>query len=261
MDDEFSKRDAFSGISVDTGSDQTYATGPVVDLLPGDKHPSGLRLRMENGVPVLPVASRMRSLNLVGKRGLDLVLSVLALVVLSPVLLGIAILVKITSPGPVLFVQDRPGYLGVNFPLLKFRTMHADRGDATGVAQTRANDPRITPIGNFLRRTSLDELPQLLNILAGHMSLVGPRPHPANMWAGGMLYRELVPYYDLRLVMRPGLSGWAQANGFRGPTLDAGSARERIEHDMAYIQNFSLALDLRIIPATLRKEFLGGTGI
>lgn len=261
MDDEFSKRDALCGISVDAGSDQSYATGPAFDVLRGDKNPSGLRLRMEKGVPVLPDASLTRTLNLVGKRGLDLVLSAIALVVLAPVLLGIAVLVKVTSPGPVLFVQNRPGYLGVTFPLLKFRTMHADRGDASGVAQTRVNDPRVTPIGNFLRRTSLDELPQLLNILAGHMSLVGPRPHPANMWGGGMLYQELVPYYDLRLVMRPGLSGWAQVNGYRGPTLDAGLARERIEHDMAYIQNFSLALDLRIIPATLRKEFLGGTGI
>lgn len=259
MDDEFSKRDALAGISLGAGSGRTYALD-AFDVAPAEKYLSGLPLQMRGGVPLLPPLSPARRLNLVAKRGLDLVLCVLALVALAPLLLGVAALIKLTSPGPVLFVQYRPGYGGVRFPLLKFRTMHADRGDMSGVAQTQANDPRVTRIGAFLRRTSIDELPQLLNVLAGHMSLVGPRPHPVNMRAAGKLYQDLVPYYDLRLVMRPGLSGWAQANGYRGPTIDARSARARIEHDMAYIQNFSLALDLRIILITLRKEFLGGTG-
>lgn len=259
MDDEFSKRDALAGISLGGGAGQAY-TLDAFDIAPAEKHSGGLPLQMRGGVPLLPPLSPARRVSLVAKRGLDLLLCVLALVALAPFLLSVALLIKLTSPGPVLLVQYRPGYGGARFPLLKFRTMHADRGDVSGVIQTRENDPRVTLIGTFLRRTSIDELPQLLNVLVGHMSLVGPRPHPANMRAAGKLYQDLVPYYDLRLAMRPGLSGWAQANGYRGPTIDARSARARIEHDMAYIQNFSIALDLRIILMTLRREFLGGTG-
>jgi Sugar transferases involved in lipopolysaccharide synthesis len=221
---------------------------------------SGLPLTFEAGSPVLPQDTAVRRVNLALKRVLDVALSLAALVFLAPLLILTALAVKATSPGPVFFVQMRPGYKGTMFPMLKFRTMYADLGDASGVKQTVANDPRVTPIGTFLRKTSIDELPQLINILLGHMSLVGPRPHPANMRAGGMAYEELVPYYDVRYEMRPGLSGWAQANGYRGPTVDAASARDRIAHDVAYIQNFSVWLDIRVILTTLRKEFLGGSG-
>ncbi len=236
------------------GTEARYA-GPVTGT-----SESGLTLTMVHKLPVLPAASVARSINLVLKRVLDIVLSAGALLAMSLVLIATAIAVKVTSPGPVLFVQMRPGLNGVMFPMLKFRTMYADLGDASGVRQTVANDPRITSIGAFLRRTSLDELPQLINVLLGHMSLVGPRPHPANMLAAGMDYRDLVPYYEMRYAMKPGLSGWAQANGLRGPTDEAGKARARIAHDMAYIQNFSVLLDIKIIFRTIMREFVAGTG-
>lgn len=221
---------------------------------------SGLALTLQRGVPVMPARSAGRSVNLAIKRVIDIVLSGGALIAMSLVLLATAIAVKVTSRGPVFFRQTRPGLHGVMFPMLKFRTMYTDRGDASGVQQTTANDPRVTNIGAFLRRTSVDELPQLFNVLVGHMSLVGPRPHPANMLAAGVDYRQLVPYYEARYAMKPGLSGWAQANGLRGPTDEAGKAKARISHDLAYIQNFSIALDGKIILRTIAREFVSGSG-
>jgi lipopolysaccharide/colanic/teichoic acid biosynthesis glycosyltransferase len=191
---------------------------------------------------------------------MDIVLSGAAILALLPLLVGVALAIRLTSPGPALFVQRRGGWDGRTFQMLKFRTMFIDRSDADGVAQAVRDDPRVTPVGAFLRRTSLDELPQLFNILRGDMSVVGPRPHPIAMQAAGVRYEQLVPYYDKRGVMRPGLSGWAQVNGLRGPTDKAGPAIARIEHDLAYVQNFSLWLDIRIIAGTLRREFLGGSG-
>ena len=202
-----------------------------------------------------------RTFELALKRLIDIVLSSGALMLFSLVFLATAVAIKMTSRGPVFFRQVRPGFRGVPFPLYKFRTMLVDKGDASGVTQTVANDPRVTPIGAFLRRTSLDELPQLVNVLLGQMSLVGPRPHPAGMSAGGVDYRELVPYYEMRYAVKPGLSGWAQANGYRGPTDDAAKAKARIDHDIAYIQNFSIFLDAQIILRTLRREFVCGSGI
>lgn len=194
------------------------------------------------------------------KRSIDIVLSLSAIILLAPLFVLVAAAIKWTSHGPVLFVQKRPGLDGRVFPMLKFRSMHTQLGDKTGVVQTLKNDPRVTPLGAFLRRTSIDELPQLFNILAGHMSIVGPRPHPIGMVAGGMAYDRLVPYYNMRSVMRPGLSGWAQVNGLRGPTTEASIAVARIDHDLAYIQNFSIFLDIRIILATAFKELRGGSG-
>lgn len=221
---------------------------------------SGLTLTLVDQVPIMPEATTARSINLFFKRALDIALSASALLAMSLVMIATAVAVKVTSPGPVLFRQMRPGLNGVLFPMLKFRTMYTDLGDTSGVKQTVANDPRITSIGAFLRRTSLDELPQLINVLLGHMSLVGPRPHPANMLAAGMDYRDLVPYYELRQAMKPGLSGWAQANGLRGPTDEADKARARIAHDMAYIQNFTVLLDIKVIARTIVREFMVGTG-
>jgi lipopolysaccharide/colanic/teichoic acid biosynthesis glycosyltransferase len=194
------------------------------------------------------------------KRGMDIALALLGLTVLLPALLGIALLVKLTSPGPVLFVQARTGCGGRPFPLVKFRTMHVHLEDRTGFCQTVKNDPRVTWFGALLRRKSLDELPQLLNVLAGHMSLVGPRPHVTPMLAGGVEYEELVPYYRLRQAVRPGLTGWAQVNFYRGPTTDARRAIARIDHDIAYIQNFSIWLDVKILLLTLWREFFGAAG-
>jgi lipopolysaccharide/colanic/teichoic acid biosynthesis glycosyltransferase len=220
----------------------------------GARYASGLHFRVEDDNDVR--AKRARAFV---KRSMDVALAASALVVLSPALLVLSLLIKLTSPGPVLFIQQRPGRNGRLFPMLKFRTMHVHLEDRTGFTQATDNDPRVTPLGRFLRRTSLDELPQLINILLGQMSLVGPRPHPVRMLAGGMDYEDLVPYYRHRLAVRPGLSGWAQVNGLRGPTTDAARAIARIDHDLAYIQNLSILLDVRIILRTL-VEVLRGSG-
>lgn len=228
------------------------------DRVPAGRPQSGLTMT----APALGLLAidRPRRAHMIGKRVFDIGLAVVALVLLAPLLVAIALSIKVTSKGPVFFRQAREGYFGRSFMALKFRTMAATQCDLSGVAQTAANDQRVTPLGKVLRRTSLDELPQLFNVLVGDMSMVGPRPHVSGMLAGGMSYRELVPYYDYRLIMRPGLTGWAQANGWRGPTDLAESAQMRIDHDVAYIQNFSFWLDLRIVWQTLRREFLSGTG-
>lgn len=194
------------------------------------------------------------------KRVMDFSIALGALLVLLPLLGFVALAIKATSSGPVFFRQWREGRNGTTFEILKFRTMDSSKGDRTGIAQTTAGDERVTRLGAFLRKTSMDELPQLLNVLIGDMSLVGPRPHVAGMLAAGKPYEEVVSYYHWRRCMRPGLTGWAQANGLRGPTTDARRAIARIEHDVAYIQNYSLLLDIQIILATIKREFLSGSG-
>jgi lipopolysaccharide/colanic/teichoic acid biosynthesis glycosyltransferase len=222
---------------------------------------SGLSCRFDGNFAVLPAMTAQRLNALLAKRLIDIALALLALLALMPLLIATAIAVKLTSPGPVFFRQQRPGLGGRPFQMLKFRTMFVDAGDNSGIRQTTANDSRVTPLGRFLRAKSVDELPQLFNVLIGDMSIVGPRPHVDGMLAGGKPYEELVPYYRLRHYMRPGLSGWAQANGLRGPTTDAAVAKARIDHDLAYIQNFSLMLDAEIILVTIKREFFTGTGV
>ena len=191
----------------------------------------------------------------------DLAFAAGALIVLAPALIFLGIAVKLSGPGPVLFRQWRTGRNGVPFQIFKFRTMHHDLADESGAHQTQPGDHRLTRLGEFMRAKSLDELPQLLNVIRGEMSIIGPRPHAVGMQAAGMPYEMLVPYYHLRHAVRPGISGWAQANGLRGPTTDARSARARVDHDIAYIQNQSLLLDLRIIALTVKNEFLTGSGL
>jgi lipopolysaccharide/colanic/teichoic acid biosynthesis glycosyltransferase len=189
------------------------------------------------------------------------VIALSALLVLGPLLAVAAAAIRLTSRGPILFSQYRLGLDGATFRIYKFRTFEVDECDPSGRSQTVANDPRVMPIGRFLRRTSIDELPQLLNVLKGDMSIVGPRPHVAGQYAAGMAYDELVPYYFRRNAVRPGITGWAQVNGFRGPTTDEAMARGRVDHDIAYIQNFSIALDLWIIVLTIWREFVTGRGV
>jgi exopolysaccharide biosynthesis polyprenyl glycosylphosphotransferase len=222
---------------------------------------SGLALPFADGVPVLSPAGPERRIALRGKRAFDILAALAALFMLLPLMMIVALLIKLTSNGPVLFSQQREGLHGKSFALLKFRSMRTDACDVSGVTQTVRDDPRVTWIGRFIRKTSIDELPQLFNVLRGDMSLVGPRPHVPGMKSAGVLYRELVPYYDLRLLMLPGLTGWAQANGLRGETTNARLARARIDHDIAYIRHFSLWLDIKIILKTIQNEFVGGSGL
>ncbi|AUC10883.1 MULTISPECIES: sugar transferase [Agrobacterium] len=194
------------------------------------------------------------------KRTMDIAGASIALVALAPVLLAVAALVKLDSRGPVLFSQVRWGMNGRKIRVYKFRSMRTDMCDATGVAQTVKNDPRITRIGAILRRTNIDELPQLINVLKGDMSLVGPRCHAIGMLAAGRLYEELVPHYHLRHRMRPGITGLAQMRGLRGPTDRSDKARARIVSDLYYVENFSVWLDVRIMVGTVISELRGGKG-
>jgi lipopolysaccharide/colanic/teichoic acid biosynthesis glycosyltransferase len=194
------------------------------------------------------------------KRAIDIVVSAGALLVLMPVLVIIAALIKFDSPGPVFFRQLRWGLNGRKIEVLKFRSMRIENCDLSGVAQTVENDPRLTRIGFFLRKTNIDELPQLLNVLRADMSLVGPRCHAVNMLAAGRLYEELVPEYHRRHAVRPGITGLAQLRGLRGPTVRPSKARARILCDLHYIDHYSLWLDIRIIFGTVLNELRGGSG-
>lgn len=217
---------------------------------------SGLPLNLVAGQPALPDRTPARFVRLAVKRLIDIVMSVVVLALLSPLLLGIAVAIRLGDGGSILFRQRREGLDGQLFWLLKFRTWRQDDCDLSGISQPSDDDPRLTPLGGVLRRTSLDELPQLINVLRGDMSLVGPRPHVPAIRAGGTSYRQLVPYYAQRLRMKPGLTGWAQVNRLRGSTSDPWLARGRIDHDLAYIQNFSLRLDITILVKTLLGGFM-----
>ncbi len=196
----------------------------------------------------------------IAKRSVDLIGAASGLLLLLPLLLLLALAIKASSRGPVLFRQKRHGLNGKTFTIYKFRTMYVEQSDLTGIQQTIAGDPRITPIGHFLRRSNFDELPQLLNVLYGEMSLVGPRPHVPGMLACGVPYEVFDPRYQIRHQVKPGLTGLAQVNGFRGETKDAHSARMRLNHDLDYIRRRSLSLDLSILFKTVLREFFSGNG-
>jgi len=194
------------------------------------------------------------------KRSLDLFGAVCGLVLLAPLFLLLAIAIKTTSRGPVLFRQDRHGLGGRTFKAYKFRSMYVEQCDQSGVRQTVKDDPRITPIGRFLRRSNFDELPQLFNVLKGEMSLVGPRPHVPGMLANGVQYEQFDPRYQLRHRVKPGITGLAQVNGFRGETKTARAASMRLYYDLKYIEVRSFFLDVRIIVNTVIQEFFKGKG-
>jgi len=187
------------------------------------------------------------------KRAQDIVLSSLILCVIALPMLLIAIAVKLSSPGPVLFKQLRYGIDGKPIKVWKFRSMRVqENGDR--VVQATRNDPRVTPLGAFLRRTSLDELPQFINVLMGDMSIVGPRPHAV---AHNEEYRALIKGYMLRHAVKPGITGWAQINGWRGETDTLDKMEKRVEHDLWYIRNWSFWLDLKIVFLTIFRGFVG----
>lgn len=196
----------------------------------------------------------------VGKRLFDIVGAGAALLFFLPLLISIAVAIKLTSAGPILFCQTRYGFRNRAFRIYKFRTMRTDAGDIRGVKQTVQGDPRITPIGKFLRKTSLDEIPQLINVIKGDMSLVGPRPHVPGMLAAQLPYEDLVPYYFQRHSAKPGITGLAQVSGCRGSTVEPNRAISRIDYDLDYIEKWSLRMDILIIARTIRREFLSGSG-
>ncbi|MGR4930978.1 undecaprenyl-phosphate glucose phosphotransferase [Bradyrhizobium sp. CAR08] len=185
------------------------------------------------------------------KRVLDAGGAAVALVIFAPIMLIAALLIKCTSPGPVFFRQTRNGFSGRAFLIYKFRTMRVFEDGLTVVQATR-NDPRVTAIGKWLRKTSIDELPQIFNVLKGDMSLVGPRPHAA---AHNSEYEQIIGNYAFRHHVKPGITGWAQINGYRGETRALELMEKRVEHDLWYINNWSLALDIRIIALTAVRGF------
>ncbi len=211
------------------------------------------RLRDMNGVPVVGLCETpFTGTNMLVKRVSDLVLASLILLLIAPLLLAIALGVKLTSPGPAIFRQRRNGLDGEEIIVYKFRSMHT-MDDGSVVRQATKDDPRITRLGAFLRRTSLDELPQFLNVLQGSMSIVGPRPHAV---AHNEQYRQLVKAYMVRHKVKPGITGWAQIHGHRGETDTVEKMQARVEYDLEYLRNWSLALDLKIIARTAKVAFL-----
>jgi exopolysaccharide biosynthesis polyprenyl glycosylphosphotransferase len=180
-----------------------------------------------------------------GKRAFDIVFSSLALLLTMPIMLGIAILIKLTSRGPICFLQERVSLNGKRFKMFKFRTMFVNNSEACNSQHTCRSDARITPFGRFLRRTSLDELPQFLNVLQGDMSVVGPRPE---LTFFVQKFRNEIPWYMSRHNVKCGITGWAQVNGLRGSDS---SIPQRIQYDLYYLQNWTFGLDLRIIAMTI----------
>ena len=185
-----------------------------------------------------------------GKRAFDLAFSATVLLMLAPLLALIALAIRIDSPGPALFLQQRMGADGRRFTIYKFRTMRVHSEGPGTLSQARRNDARVTRLGRLLRRTSLDELPQFLNVLKGQMSVVGPRPHAL---PHDNQYKELVRDYMYRYRIKPGITGWAQVNGLRGEIDCLEKMSERVAHDLHYIQHRTLALDLKIVAMTVHK--------
>jgi len=211
------------------------------------------RLEDMGGVPVVGLmVAPFTGINGFIKRVSDIVLSTLILLMISPILVVLAIGVKMSSPGPIIFRQRRTGLDGEIIEVYKFRSMRAE-DDGPVVKQATRDDPRITPFGAVIRKTSLDELPQFINVLQGRMSIVGPRPHAV---AHNEQYRKLVKAYMARHKVKPGITGWAQVNGLRGETDTLDKMAARIEFDLEYLRNWTLGLDLLIIARTVKLVFL-----
>lgn len=184
------------------------------------------------------------------KRVFDLAGAALALVALAPVMALVALAIKLDSRGPVLFRQKRYGFNNELIEVLKFRSMYADQADAGARQLVSKGDARVTRVGRFIRKTSLDELPQLCNVLRGELSLVGPRPHALQAKAADALYHDVVDGYFARHKVKPGITGWAQVSGWRGETDTPEKIQKRVEHDLYYIDNWSVLFDLYILLRT-----------
>jgi Undecaprenyl-phosphate glucose phosphotransferase len=219
-------------------------------------HQSKLRLRPRaysyiGSMPFLAVFDRpLTDWGWAIKEVEDRVIAAILIVLLAPVMLGVAIAVKTTSKGPILFRQKRHGFNNKLIEVYKFRSMFTELSDANAVKLVTKDDPRVTPLGRFIRKTSLDELPQLFNVLKGELSLVGPRPHATQAKAGNRIYDEVVDGYYARHRMKPGITGYAQIHGWRGETDTEEKLQRRVEYDIHYIDNWSLWLDLYILAVT-----------
>ena len=220
-------------------------------------HTNKLRFRPRSysyigNVPVLDIFDRpIADWDVVMKWLFDKIVGTLALIALSPVMLAVAIAVKLDSRGPVLFKQRRYGFNNEVVEVYKFRSMYADQADPAAKKLVTKNDPRVTRVGRFIRRTSLDELPQLFNVVfTGNLSLVGPRPHAVHAKAENHLYDEAVDGYFARHRVKPGITGWAQINGWRGETDSKEKIQRRVEHDLFYIENWSILFDIYILART-----------
>lgn len=203
------------------------------------------------GLPVINIryVPLTNTFNAFTKRCMDVIGSIVCIIIFSPLMLLSAILVKATSKGPLIFAQERVGLHNKPFHMYKFRTMYVQTEEEEHKGWTKKDDPRVTSVGRFLRKTSLDEFPQLFNVLKGDMSLVGPRPERPQYVEK---FREEIPRYMIKHQVRPGMTGWAQVNGYRGDT----SIRKRIEHDLYYIENWTLGLDVKILILTVFKGFI-----
>ncbi|MEE8631069.1 MULTISPECIES: undecaprenyl-phosphate glucose phosphotransferase [Methylobacterium] len=219
-------------------------------------HASKLRLRPRSysylgSVPVLDVFDRpIADWDVVVKGVFDRVVGAVLLILLSPVMLGVGLAVKLTSHGPVFFRQKRHGFNNEIIDVYKFRSMYTDQCDYTASKIVTKGDPRVTPVGRFIRKSSLDELPQLINVVKGDLSLVGPRPHALQAKAANTLYDQVVDGYFARHKVKPGITGWAQINGWRGETDTNEKIQRRVEHDLYYIENWSVFFDLQILAMT-----------
>ncbi len=207
--------------------------------------------------PHLFAVAQRRPLNewqRIQKAAFDRFIGLVLFVGLSPVLLGLALAIKLDSPGPVIFRQTRLGLNNQPFTVFKFRSMRTEHADLLADRQTSRGDPRVTRIGGWLRRLSLDELPQLINVLRGEMSLVGPRPHAPNTRAGGKLLGDALAEYVIRHQIKPGITGWAQVNGARGELTTLDQLRDRVRLDLDYMRRWSLLFDVRVLVLTLTRE-------
>ena len=216
-------------------------------------HAKGLRFRPRSysqvgNLPMLDIFDKpIADWDNVAKRIFDLFFSVVALVLLWPLMLGAAAAVKLSSPGPIIFKQKRHGFNNEVIEVYKFRSMYTHLSDPTARAAVTKGDPRVTPVGRFIRKTSIDELPQIFNVLKGQLSLVGPRPHAVEAQTHDRRYVDVVDGYFARHRVKPGVTGWAQINGWRGEIDHDDKIRFRTEFDLYYIENWSLWLDLKIL--------------
>jgi exopolysaccharide biosynthesis polyprenyl glycosylphosphotransferase len=202
-------------------------------------------------VPVFDMADRpISDWNLVFKWLFDKLVAVTALILLSPVMIATAIAIKLESKGPVFFRQKRHGFNNQLIDMWKFRSMRTDMLDANAVRLVTKDDPRVTKVGKFIRKTSIDELPQLFNVLLGELSIVGPRPHALAAKADNQLYYDAVEGYFARHRVKPGMTGWAQIHGWRGETDTVDKIMQRVKCDLYYIENWSLWLDVKIVAMT-----------